>query len=92
MPFTEQQYDKAVEALTLGRTQLAPDGLCCAICGDGGHQAWECGHNPLYAMACCEGVAKSSGDLHENLHLMMGVRTYMGETVGPANVVLPDEA
>ena len=45
--FTREQYEKAIENLQLGMTQLEPDGNNCAICGDTGHQAWECHHNPL---------------------------------------------
>ena len=45
--FTVEEYEKAIEDLKLGMTQLAPDGENCHICGDGGHQAWECHHNPL---------------------------------------------
>lgn len=40
-------YDEAIEALQLAKSQLAPDGDNCAVCGDSGHQAFECGHNPL---------------------------------------------
>jgi hypothetical protein len=45
--FTKEDYDKALDNLLLGSTQLKPDGNNCAICGDSGHQAWECHHNPL---------------------------------------------
>lgn len=44
---TEEDYDRAIENLRLGRKQLYPDGNCCSICEDTGHQAWECHHNPL---------------------------------------------
>ena len=43
-------YTDAIEALEDARRQLEPDGAHCSVCGDGGHQAWECHHNPL-AMA-----------------------------------------
>lgn len=66
--FTASQYDRAIEALREAREQLAPDGLCCRICHDSGHQAWECGHNPLLAMATCEGVAQAAVALHDRLH------------------------
>lgn len=45
-----EQYEAAIENLQLGMTQLVPDGNECAICGDGGHQAMECGRNPLLAI------------------------------------------
>lgn len=44
---TKDLYLKAIENLKLGMTQLEPDGNCCVVCGDGGHQAWECHHNPI---------------------------------------------
>lgn len=68
MRFTKEQYERASANLRDGMAQLAPDGRCCAICHDTGHQAWECGHNPLLAMATCAGVAKSSDELHRRLH------------------------
>jgi hypothetical protein len=45
--YTEAKYRSAIGALKLGMQQLEPDGRSCLICGDGGHQAWECHHNPL---------------------------------------------
>lgn len=45
--YTAAEYDKAIADLELAKTQLKPDGRECVICGDGGHQAWECHHNPL---------------------------------------------
>lgn len=68
MRFTAAQYETAIEALRDGAGQLAPDGRNCRICHDSGHQAWECGHNPLLAMAMCEGIAKSATELHDRLH------------------------
>ena len=47
MRYTKTKYLSAIDALKLGMTQLEPDGNVCAICGDCGHQAWECHHNPL---------------------------------------------
>ena len=44
---TKNLYLKAIENLKLGMIQLEPDGNCCSVCGDDGHQAWECHHNPL---------------------------------------------
>ena len=44
---TEDDYDRAIAVLELAKTQLEPDGNCCAICGDNDHQAWECIFNPL---------------------------------------------
>lgn len=68
MRFGVNQYDKAIEALLEGRDQLQPDSLCCRICHDSGHQAWECGHNPLYAMAVCNGLVKRANELHDCMH------------------------
>lgn len=89
MRFTKEQYEKAIANLHLGLDQLAPDSRCCAICGDSGHCAWECGRNPLLAMAICEGIAQSSDDLHEKLHYLAGYVTHMGHQQGPASVHLP---
>lgn len=44
---TAGDYDEAIEALQLARSQLRPDGNCCSVCEDSGHQAFECHHNPL---------------------------------------------
>lgn len=43
---TEADYDEAIEALQLAKSQMKPDGNNCAICSDG-HQAMHCHHNPL---------------------------------------------
>lgn len=90
MRFTREQYDEAIAHLHQAAAQLAPDGRCCAICGDSGHQAWECGSNPLLAMAICEKVAKASEALHESLHYLAGYDSHLGETSGPAKIILPD--
>lgn len=47
---TLDDYNEAIAELQEAKSQLEPDGSCCAVCGDSGHQAWECHHNPL-AMA-----------------------------------------
>lgn len=44
---TAAEYDEAIAELECARSQLAPDGHNCAVCGDSGHQAFECHHNPL---------------------------------------------
>lgn len=44
---TAEDYDEAIHDLMKAKEQLKPDGNSCAVCGDGGHQAWECHHNPL---------------------------------------------
>jgi hypothetical protein len=44
---TAEDYDEAIEQLLAARTQLEPDGRGCVVCGDSGHQAMECHHNPL---------------------------------------------
>lgn len=44
---TAADYLEAIEALTLAAQQLQPDGRSCNVCGDSGHQAFECHHNPL---------------------------------------------
>jgi hypothetical protein len=66
--FTASQYDQAIVALRDAREQLVPDACPCRICHDTGHQAWECGHNPLRAMTMCEGIAQRAEALHDQLH------------------------
>jgi hypothetical protein len=68
MRFTREQYVAAIANLSDALDQLVPDGRSCAICHDSGHQAWECGHNPLYAMACCTEITARTKDLHEAFH------------------------
>ena len=68
MRFTRLQYERAIANLSDAMGQLEPNGRCCAICHDSGHQAWECGHNPLYAMACCEGMVKRAEVMHAAMH------------------------
>jgi hypothetical protein len=70
MRFTNEQYDKAIAYLQEARTQLEPNGHGCHCCGGSGHQAFECGHNPLVAMAMCEGIAKGANELHEHVHTL----------------------
>lgn len=89
MRFTAQQYDAGIRALTDAKHQLEPDGRCCAVCGDTGHMAFECGHNPLVAMALCEQIAAQSDALHETLHELAGYRQTFGVQLGPARVVVP---
>ena len=45
--FKTAEYSEAMQMLMAGWGQLRPDGNNCAICGDSGHQAWECHQNPL---------------------------------------------
>lgn len=90
MRFTKEQYDQAIEALQEGRRQLEPDGYCCSVCGDSGHMAFECGHNPLVAMVMCHNIAKSAEQLHEHLHWLAGHDFHMGVQLGPKRVVVPE--
>ena len=88
--FTIEQYDEAIEALKSARQQLI-DGTTnkgCAVCG-GSCDPDYCGHNPLYAMKLCETISKQSDELHDTLHQMAGVNTFMGERYGVARVVTP---
>jgi hypothetical protein len=87
--FTKQQYLAAAQTLLHACEQLEPDGRPCVICGDTGHQAFECGHNPLVAVALCQKIVCQSLDLHETLHELAGFNTRMGETTGPAKVIAP---
>ena len=89
MRFTVEQYDRAIEALQEGKTQLEPDGDNCHICGDSGHQAMECGHNPLVAMDMCRQISAESNQLHDMLHVLAGYEQSFGVMLGPNRIVLP---
>lgn len=94
MRFTIEQYETAIKALQDGMTQLEPDGDSCHICHDTGHQAWECGFNPLVAMMLCHAIAAQPHalheTLHETLHWLAGYDQSFGEILGPARVVAPE--
>ncbi len=66
--FTVEQYDKAIAHLQDCKTQLEPNGHGCHCCGDSGHQAFECGHNPLVAMEMCVLIAERAGKMHDAIH------------------------
>jgi len=91
MIFTIDQYDQAIKALQEARQQHidGTTGQGCSVCGGNCHPD-QCGFNPLYAMEICSRIANQSEALHESLHQLSGFQTYMGETVGPAKVVLPE--
>jgi hypothetical protein len=92
MRFTAGQYDQAIEALQLAKRQLEPDGNHCSVCGDNGHQAMECGHNPLVAVAMCQRIADQSEELHQTLHTLAGYQQAFGVQIGPRRIVMPEEA
>ena len=92
MRFTKHQYDVAIQSLADAADQLEPDGNCCACCGDSGHMAFECGHNPLVAMAMCQELTDKADALHETLHHLAGYNIHLGVQLGPARVVLPGES
>lgn len=93
MRFTADQYDQAIENLMFAKAQLEPDSNNCSICDDSGHMAYECGHNPLVAVAVCDQIARESSRLHDTLHLLAGYQQAFGVTIGPARCVMPsDEA
>lgn len=68
MRFTAKQYDEAIKNLTDAKLQLEPDGRNCVVCGDSGHQAFECGWNPLVAVEICCSIAKEARALHDKIH------------------------
>lgn len=92
MRFTDEQYREAIDVLSNARTQLEPNGDNCHCCGDSGHQAFECGFNPLVAVALCGQIAAQSGVLHDTLHVLAGYATHMGEQLGPARVATLEDA
>ena len=90
MRFTHAQYEEAICCLEMAKDQIEPDGRCCAICGDSGHQAFECGHNPLVAMVICERLARDAEQLHEAMHLLAGFDFHMGQQLGPRRIHAPE--
>lgn len=44
---TLDEYLEAIKNILSAMSQLKSDGNNCAVCGDNGHQAWECHHNPV---------------------------------------------
>lgn len=63
---TKRDYLQAIKNLTLGITQLAPNGRSCVICEDTGHQAFECRFNPLVVAEKSKGFAHSWRCFHCN--------------------------
>lgn len=88
--YTLEQYNEAIRRLQEGKQQLHAEARPCAICGDDGHLAYECGFNPLVAMDMCVQIAHQSEALHETLHQLAGFNTHMGVQLGPARVVPPE--
>jgi hypothetical protein len=70
-PITEQEYAEAIGQLKEAMTQLEPDGRCCAVCSDDGHQAWECRHNPLVLARSFQRIDEGASELHELLHKLI---------------------
>ncbi len=89
MRFTAKQYDEAIKSLTEAKKQLDPDGDCCSVCGDGGHQAFECGFNPLVAVEMCNAIASTADEFHEMLHRLAGYDQAFGVQLGPRRIVMP---
>lgn len=92
MIFTKRNYEEAIENLKAGMEQLEPDGRNCTVCGDNGHQAFECGHNPLFAILMCKQIAEQSENLHQTLHSLSGWDFAFGEQLGPAKAVMPGDS
>lgn len=89
MEFTEEQYDKAIQALKDAKKVFDKDYKGgCPVCG-GDCLPHQCGHNPLYAMKMCEEISEASEELHHKLHVLSGVHTYMGEPIGPNAIKVP---
>ena len=89
MRFTKYQYEIAIQSLRDGMAQLDQDGHPCAICGDSGHLAATCPHNPLRAMALCREVYEHAGKLHDILHEIIGAEFAPGPGMG-LFVAVPD--
>ncbi len=87
MTVTKEQYFAAINRLAAGVGQLEPNGRECAICGDGGHQAWECHHNTLRAIVFCDDIADRCEELHDILHHLGGMNP--GPAPAGIRVVMP---
>jgi len=89
--FTVEQYDQAIEALQSARKQVVDETQHkgCSVCGSSCHPDF-CKFNPLYAMKLCGDVSNQAHDLHQTLHELSGVHTFMGETTGIAKIISPD--
>lgn len=92
MRFTKRNYEEAIANLQAAMEQLEPDGGNCAVCGDGGHQAFECGHNPLFAVLMCQQIAQQSEALHQTLHSLAGWDFAFGEQLGPRKAIMPGDS
>lgn len=68
---TKEGYERALEQLKDGMTQLEPDGDCCHVCHDSDHQAWECRHNPLVAKGELRRLGAWATRLHDQMHETM---------------------
>lgn len=86
MRFTKEHYEKAIKSLQEASEQLEPDGHNCACCGDSGHQAFECGFNPLVAMEMCVLLSRTATKFHDQLHWFAGHVMFMGEPTGPGKI------
>lgn len=85
MRFTIAHYDKAIENLQAAKQQLEPDGRCCSICEDTGHQAFECGRNPLVAQELCRETVKQVKALEGNTRWLEKTSIVDGESTGPGH-------
>lgn len=65
---TIEDYNKLIGLLVEGREQIQPDGDPCRVCGDNGHQAFECHHNPAFVMKWKESLEEAASKLHDTLH------------------------
>jgi hypothetical protein len=92
MRFTAYQYDRAIEALQDAKKQLESEANPCSVCGDSGHLAYECGFNPLVAVAMCKSMATGAEVLHETLHAIAGYDQAFGVQLGPARIIVPPES
>lgn len=69
---TRAEYEEARAAIDKALAQLEPDGRCCVLCQDGGHQAWECRFNPVRAMKQRDSLVEFLDEVHERIHGKMG--------------------
>lgn len=63
---TKRDCLAAMENIKLAMTQLVPDGHSCAVCGDTGHQAFECHFNPLVVQEKIENFTNTWRCFHCN--------------------------
>lgn len=67
-PIPRAEYEEVLRDLQYALSQPKPDGRGCVVCHDSGHQAFECGHNPVVQRRRLALLAEAAGEIHDWLH------------------------